>query len=240
MSCIYKENICEWHWYETEETVSTNDEIKILTDKENVVLSAIRQTGGRGRRGRKWQSILGNLYFTYTQRIPPEELSRYVCLIGLSLAKTVHQLSPQSSVCIKWPNDVFLSHKKLSGILLENISGQVWAIGIGVNIVGSPVIEDMPYQATSLAENGIMLDRTDFLHYYLTNFSNDVKKYQQNGFQSLKQEWLQYALNYQRTVHIKTERGTKTGVFKTLDDNGYLILETEHGEEKIIAGDLFV
>jgi BirA family biotin operon repressor/biotin-[acetyl-CoA-carboxylase] ligase len=98
----------------------------------------------------------------------------------------------------------------------------------------------MPYQATSLAENGIMLDRTDFLHYYLTNFSNDVKKYQQNGFQSLKQEWLQYALNYQRTVHIKTERGTKTGVFKTLDDNGYLILETEHGEEKIIAGDLFV
>jgi len=243
MSFLSEQKIASWQWYDVERTTSTNDEIKkIISSKadKKVAVSARFQSGGRGRRGRKWQGIDGNLYFTYSMEIMPSELSRIVCLIGLSLAKTVQDLDSAQKVQIKWPNDVFLNGKKLSGILLENISDNLWAVGIGVNIVGAPKLENMSYQATSLKECGIVIDRIDFLRYYLQNFEADLIRYQKNGFASLKTEWLGLALNYQKTITVKTETSEKTGIFLKLDDNGYLILKTELGEERIVAGDLFV
>lgn len=149
---VYKEKIALWDWYEIESTGSTNDEIKRLVPSSgsSVALSAIRQTGGRGRRGRGWQEIEGNLYLTFSLDISAAELSRYVCLIGLSLAETVKEIAPQSDVRIKWPNDVFLGGKKLSGILLENICGSLWAVGIGVNVAAAPELSGTGYEAGSL------------------------------------------------------------------------------------------
>ncbi len=241
MSCLYKEKIALWDWYDADCVISTNDEIKKLAvGGKYVVVSAKRQTGGRGRRGRKWQGIDGNLYFTYSLTLPLSELSRFVCLIGLSLAKTVKGFLPQNKVQIKWPNDVFFEGKKLSGILLENIQDDLWAVGIGVNIVGAPKLENSPYQATALKEYGFKLDRTDFLRYYLQNFAEDMAEYRQNGFVAVKAQWLDMALNLQQAITIKSGKETQRGIFLTLDDNGYLILKTEQGEERVVAGDLFV
>ncbi len=236
------EKIAQWQWYDVETTSSTNDEIKRII-KDNAVpiaVSSKRQTGGRGRRGRKWQGIEGNLYFTYSLEIAPEELSKIVCLVGLSLAKTVQALAPHKKVQIKWPNDVFLEGGKMSGILFENISGTLWGIGIGVNIAGAPVLENQPYKAVSLKECSILLDRTEFLRYYLKNFASDLALYRQNGFAAIKKQWLEMALNYRQKITVKTEKDEKTGLFAALDDNGYLILQTAAGEERILAGDLFV
>ena len=240
MSFSYKEQIYDWAWYEASVVDSTNDEIKRWNkDKMPVILSAVSQTGGKGRRGRKWQSVEGNLYFTYSEKIKPSELSRFVCLIGLSLAKTVNKLALKADVKIKWPNDVFLADKKLSGILVENIADDLWAIGIGVNIKGAPEIKDMPYQATSLADNGIKIDRIEFLKAYFKQYSSDLKVYRKDGFAGLKKEWLNLALNLNQEITIKNEEKSQRGVFLTLDDNGYLILKTEDKEQRIIAGDLF-
>ena len=241
MSCLYKEKIANWDWYDAECVSSTNDEIKkLVKPNTSIVVSAIRQTSGRGRRGRTWNGIDGNLYFTYNLAIQLPELSRIVCLIGLSLARTVKSFLPQNTVQIKWPNDVFLEGKKLSGILLENIQEDLWAIGIGVNIVGKPNLENSSYQATALKEYGFQLDRTDFLRYYLQNFAEDMVKYRQNGFAAIREQWLNMALNLQQEIVVKTEKETRKGIFLTLDDNGYLILKTEQGQERIIAGDLFI
>ncbi len=241
MSYFYKQNLSGWEWYEAETVTSTNDEIKNLAvGNAAVVLSAVCQTGGRGRRGRSWQPVIGNLYFTYTLDIAPKELSRVVCLIGLSLAETVIAAAPQADVKIKWPNDVFLGGKKLSGILLENLSDTHWVVGIGVNIVAAPQLSNASYAAGSLQENGIMLDRTDFLRYYLAKFAETMQAYRDKGFAPLKKRWLELALNYRGRISIKQENETKTGLFSALDDNGYLILKTETGEERIVAGDLFI
>ena len=241
MSFSYKEQIDTWSWFEADGIGSTNDALKSWPpDKMPAILSAIRQTGGKGRRGRKWQSIDGNLYFTYSQEIASNELSRFVCLIGLSLAKTVLALSPHADIKIKWPNDVFLNHKKLSGILLENIRDDLWAVGIGVNIKKAPELHDMPYLATSLAESGIMIERTAFLKQYFKQYREDFAYYQSNGFNQLKIEWLELALHLHQKITIKNDENMKQGVFLTLDDNGYLILKTEDKEERIVAGDLFL
>ncbi len=242
MSLVYKEKIVKWDWYEAESVISTNDTVKekVCELGRTIVISALHQTGGRGRRGKNWQEIIGNLYFTYTQEAGAQELSKIVSIVGLSLAKVIKKLSPQSDVQIKWPNDVFLEGKKMSGILIENIEKDIWGIGIGINVVGAPILEGTNYQATSLKENGIELDRTEILHYYLKQFFEDMEEYRRNGFKNIREQWLKIAKNYRQEITVKTERETKTGVFEDIDDNGYLILKTKQGEERIIAGDLFV
>jgi BirA family biotin operon repressor/biotin-[acetyl-CoA-carboxylase] ligase len=241
MSCSYKEKIYQWDWYDADRITSTNDEIKDLaTQEKNVVLSAIEQTKGRGRRGREWIGNSGNLYFSYSLKIEAQQLSQIVCLIGLSLAKTISSFSDNKQIKIKWPNDVFIENKKVSGILIENIKDNLWAIGIGVNIVSAPNLNDTNYEATSLKDNGINTNREAFLKEYLQIFQKDYEDYKKSGFNSVKKEWLRLALNYQETITIKTEKEIKKGIFLNLDDNGYLILKTNIGEEKIIAGDLFI
>ena len=236
----YKERIDQWKWFEAEELNSTNDAIKKLQESDfPAVISALRQTKGRGRRGRKWIGIEGNLYFTYSLKILPQELSQYVCLIGLSLVKTVKRFSPNTKVEIKWPNDIFMENKKLTGVLLEHIRDDNWAIGIGVNIAKAPIITDQPYEATSLKENWIETDRITFLKKYLIQFSQDLETYKREGFTNIKAEWLKYAYRLGEEIVIKNEKSEKRGIFLTLDDNGYLVLKTKEGEEKIIAGDLF-
>lgn len=241
MSCSYKEKIALWDWYDANILTSTNDEIKNLTQNVNfIVLSAIEQTKGRGRRGNKWHGDKGNLYFSYSIEIIATEISQIVCLIGLCLAKTILSYSENNQVQIKWPNDVFVNGKKISGILLENIKNNLWAVGIGVNIISHPKLDNANYQATSLKENNIITNREEFLKNYLNVFKQYYQVYKQDGFNKIKQEWIELAINYQKEISIKTEKEIKTGIFLNLDDNGYLILKTNKGEEKIIAGDLFI
>lgn len=240
MSFSYKQKVALWDWYEIESVGSTNDAIKEFQDKLPVAITAINQTGGRGRFNRKWLSIKGNLYLTFSLDIPPQDLSRYVCLIGLSLHKTIANLNPRGQVKVKWPNDIYLEDKKLTGMLLENIKGNQWAVGVGVNISGSPQILDQPYQATSLAEHGVDIDRTDFLSLFLNNLATDIAIYKEQGFSSIKQQWLNNAWHLGQEITIKNHKETKKGIFLTLDDNGYLILKRENKKERIIAGDLFI
>lgn len=241
MLCSYKEKIALWEWYDADILSSTNDEIKnLIQNKEHIALSAKEQTKGRGRRGRIWHSDKGNLYFSYTINFKPEKISQIVCLIGLSLAKTLLNHTQNKLVQIKWPNDVFIEHKKVSGILIENIKDDLWIIGIGVNITSYPELNNSNYQATSLEENDIPISRKDLLKEYLEVFYKEYQEYQNIGFTKIKQNWLKLALNYKKEITIKTEKEIKTGTFLTLDDNGYLILKTNKGEEKIIAGDLFI
>lgn len=242
MVSVYKEKIALWDWYEAECVSSTNDEIRQLVPQcgKYIAISAKRQTGGRGRRGHIWREGEGNLYFTFSMELNVEELSRFVCLVGLSLAETLLEKSPQSDVKIKWPNDVFISGKKISGILIEKIDNGLWAIGIGVNIAVAPEIANVEYKTGSLYESGIMLDRIEFLRYYLAKFASVMERYQTEGFKPLKEQWLGLALNYRQQICIKTEKNVKNGEFAALDDNGYLMLRTDSGMERIVAGDLFV
>lgn len=234
--------IFHWVWQDKEIVGSTNDEVKKLANENNpIVISAKYQKEGRGRRGNSWQSIEGNLYFSYSQEIPLNELSRYVCIVGLALAKTIKTQSQNINVKIKWPNDIYINNQKLAGILFENIKENLWVIGIGVNIVKAPDLDDkISYKATSLKDNSINLDRTEFLFYYLENFKKEIVQYRNYGFSKIKEQWLEYALNLGETVIIKNEKITKEGIFSNIDDNGYLILKKDKDEERIIAGELFI
>src|SRR5690606_20546851 len=105
---------------------------------------ARRQTAGRGRRGRAWDSETGNLFATLltTTRKPPAEAAQVTFIAALAVADLLDRYAPPSLVTIKWPNDVMLARDKAAGVLIESGAqgtGGLWlAVGIGVNLAQAP------------------------------------------------------------------------------------------------------
>ena len=163
-----------WIWLDYDEVGSTNDEAlrlsKNLTPKQKLVITAHRQTKGRGRRGRNWISLDGNLFMSQLFNWPQKESGAMPFIASLSVLNTILKISPHAQVELKWPNDVLLNNCKVSGILLERGEKDAIVIGIGVNIKYAPDSNSLLYPTTSLQSDGIDCSYTDFLKLYLDEF----------------------------------------------------------------------
>lgn len=117
------------------------------------IINANKQTNGRGRVDRKWESIEGkNLTFSIylKPKILPEKLPLLSLVIGASIYNV---LSKYINCLIKWPNDIIVNDKKIAGILVESIySNKLEALvaGIGININQGQFSDDLKNKATSL------------------------------------------------------------------------------------------
>jgi biotin-[acetyl-CoA-carboxylase] ligase BirA-like protein len=130
---------------------STNDLAKKLGEAgypQATWVSARLQDQGRGRLGRTWVSLPGNLFLSYVARISEPSLLTWIPLTSaVALAKAIHRLYPAADIQIKWPNDVWLGGKKLAGILCEGIAAKqnsFLVIGVGVNCGELPADLDQP------------------------------------------------------------------------------------------------
>ena len=143
-----------------DQTDSTNADARRRADAGEagpLWIVARRQTEGRGRRGRVWDSDAGNLFATLltTTRKPPAEAAQVTFIAALAVADLLDCWAPPSLVTIKWPNDVILAGEKAAGVLVESgahVSGGLWlAVGIGVNLIHAPQGTERP--ATALAHH---------------------------------------------------------------------------------------
>ena len=143
-----------------DQTDSTNAEARRRAEAGEtgpLWITARRQTEGRGRRGRSWESDAGNLFGTLllTTRKPPAEAAQITFIAALAVADLLDAYAPPSLVTIKWPNAVMLAGHKASGVLVESgahPAGGLWlAVGIGVNLVSAPTGTERP--ATCLAQH---------------------------------------------------------------------------------------
>lgn len=143
-----------------EETDSTNTQLKMAAERnipEGTVLSAGRQTAGRGRSGHTWESPMGASVYTslllYPTQIPDDRLALLTPLAALAVCDAIDNLTGLSAQ-IKWVNDVLLSGKKVCGILTERIvtdEGRVAVIiGIGINVHQKEFPPEIAGMATSV------------------------------------------------------------------------------------------
>lgn len=149
------------HWHEA--LPSTNDEAIRLAKEgapEGTVVWAERQTAGRGRRGRMWDSPPGNLYMSVILRpeLPLALAGRLGVTCALVLGGCLRN-SVRLAIRTKWPNDLYLEGRKVGGILVETRprpGGALdWAVvGLGLNVAGHPKIPPPGIPATSLAAHG--------------------------------------------------------------------------------------
>ena len=120
-----------------EKVESTQDEaFELLDERDYVAVLALEQTGGRGRKGRKWISRRGGLYLSIGWRgLSIEEASRLVFSIPVAVVELLKRMGIEGR--IKIPNDILVSRRKICGILVENRQDKTVA-GIGLNINQRP------------------------------------------------------------------------------------------------------
>jgi BirA family biotin operon repressor/biotin-[acetyl-CoA-carboxylase] ligase len=231
------------------ETSSTNDvarEQGRRGEPAGFVVAASRQTAGRGRLGRVWESPPGSgLYVSILLRpdLHVSETSRLSILASVAAVDAVEAVTgtrPQ----IKWPNDLLLGGRKLGGLLIETeMAGPrltFAVIGIGLNVrhaAGdfSPTVRDL---ATSLyLATGHLYRRADVLVALLQAIERRLAR----PFHEAREAWTASSLTLGQRVELNTGRGRKVGQAMGLDDTGALLLRADSGEiETITAGDMQV
>jgi BirA family biotin operon repressor/biotin-[acetyl-CoA-carboxylase] ligase len=233
-----------------QETTSTNDVVERLARDsvaEGVVVFAESQTKGRGRLGRKWISPAGQgLWFSVLlrPRLPPASVTQLTIVAATALARALRAqtgLVPQ----IKWPNDILVAGKKVVGVLtelsaeLDEVRHVVLGIGVDVNVMEFP--DDLRSTATSLAlEADRHFVRAEIAAAILRELDQDYAKLRRGAFSMLAEEWEQQCITLGKRVQIHIGERTVTGRAESLDNDGALLLRTDHGHlERIVGGDVW-
>ena len=228
---------------------STNDEAKRLAEagaEEWTAVYAREQTAGRGRGGNAFVSPPGNLYLSVILR--PARSASAAAQLGFAAALAVgeavfRRLPPGRDLRYKWPNDVLVDGRKLSGILLESAAAQdgtlAWlVIGIGVNVASHPMGASWP--ATSLRFSGAeAVDLENLLSDIVVALQSETDRWLREGFAPLRAAWLARAYGLGGTVGVRLLRERLSGRFVDLDHDGVLLLETAEGPRRIAAGEIF-
>jgi BirA family biotin operon repressor/biotin-[acetyl-CoA-carboxylase] ligase len=223
-------------------TTSTNDDAKaaaLMGAAEGLVIQAERQSAGRGRQGRAWDSPAGNLYCSILLRpaCDVQQAGHYSFIAALAVRAALAELLPQASLQLKWPNDILVNGKKISGILLESAppeNGQIaWLVaGIGINCRYYP--ESAPYPVSSLKAEGSPVTEPDaVLAALLAQLEGWLASYRQHGFGPIRAAWLTHARRGAITARLPNR--VYEGEFSDLDPYGRLIIRLANGEEQAIA-----
>jgi BirA family biotin operon repressor/biotin-[acetyl-CoA-carboxylase] ligase len=222
-------------------TGSTNDDALRAARAgapHGAVFVAESQTAGRGRRGNVWLSEPGeSLLFSLLLR-PALELPQMSALslaIGLALRDVVQGLIAAPPK-LKWPNDLYVLNKKLSGILIEShILGdrlQAVVVGIGLNVSTRIFPDAIAERATSLALLGAeALPRERLLHAILHAIAQRTTAYERTGIGGIWQELNEADALLGQRVTVDTRVGTARGI----DHQGRLLLESDDGELHAIS-----
>jgi BirA family biotin operon repressor/biotin-[acetyl-CoA-carboxylase] ligase len=217
-------------------------------DPGDLWITAGRQLKGRGRRNRAWTSELGNLYASLLLR-PPVSVGRagelsFVAAVALcdAVAAAAPALSPK--LALKWPNDLMVSGRKLSGILLESSARtgaplEAVVIGFGVNCASHP--ESADYPVTSLKAEGATVSPADLLEALMDSFSAAYGVWALGqGFASVRALWLARAAGLGETITVRLANREIRGTFEALGPDGALAVRGADGTlQHIAAGEVF-
>ena len=200
-------------------------------------LLARRQSGGRGRLGRPWQSVDGNLHLSVLLR--PRSLQwpgHWSILAAVALADTVRPYAPAGTLRLKWPNDLMLNGGKLAGILLDAgfAPGPWLVIGFGVNLAGAP--SDLGRPVACLAPAALAPEV--FARRLLHALQSWRLHYAAEGFAPVRAAWVAAAHAPGERIVVGVGARSEHGVFRGLGDDGSLLLDGPDGELAITAGEL--
>ena len=220
---------------------STSEALKLRAARPGpeAALLARRQIGGRGRLGRPWRSIDGNLHLSVLLR--PQSLrwpGHWSILAAVALADTVRPHVPAGALRLKWPNDLMLNGGKLAGVLLEAgfAPGPWLVIGFGVNLAGAP--SDLGRPVACLASAAPAPVPEAFAGRLLHGLQGWRARYASEGFAPVRAAWLAAAHAPGERIVVGLGEKSLHGAFRGLGDDGTLLLDAPEGKLAIAAGEL--
>ena len=241
----------EYQLLEYDEVNSTMTTAKNIAEIEEFSKSKIiwakRQIQGRGRRGKKWISPSGNLYFSFIRKA--ENINKKHCfapvyIVSLSLAETIQEISNRSlTPFLKWPNDILINGNKLAGILLENFSNKtnqdLLNIGIGININNSP--KNVDYGTTFLKKENVNTSAKSLLFCLFNFLSENEKIYKLSGINVILQKWKNYSHKINDRLFVRLGDDDFYCYYQGIDKDGALIVKLENKTiKKVYSGDIFI
>lgn len=240
----------DYHLLSFDTLDSTNEEAKRLAKAggaHGAVVWAKKQTGGKGRMGREWISQEGNLFVSVLLKPekPTAELAQLSFVAAIAVVEALSALFEKDhQLSCKWPNDILLDGKKLSGILLESFTcetdGRQWVVvGVGVNVDSHP--NHMQYPATCLTEAGVELVSAKIvLSRFIHHFIECYNEWNNKGFAPIRKRWLSHAWNLKKDITARLPDEEISGIFQDVDAAGNMILKDKKGRKNIIhAADIF-
>ena len=233
-------------WIDTVETYpslpSTNTLARTRIQQQcpaGTVIRARRQTAGRGRQGRSWFGHTGSLTFSIVWPLRlalPEAVS---LVIGIAAAETLAQWVP--AVRVKWPNDLWIGHRKAGGMLGETVvvDGERWLIfGMGINVNGSYHLNEASNEAVSLEECvGRPLALDTVLARLLTQIDSTLTQYA-SGRRCLQDDLKHWGNFLNREVTVQDHRRHFVGIAEAVQADGSLLIRTAEGLVTLRAGDV--
>jgi BirA family transcriptional regulator, biotin operon repressor / biotin---[acetyl-CoA-carboxylase] ligase len=211
-----------------------------------LAVAAELQTRGRGRRGRGWQTGLGDaltfsLLWRFRQGVGA--LHGLSLAVGVALVRAVRALGANEAM-VKWPNDVLWRQHKLAGVLIEVQGGAAGpsaaVIGVGINVRLNESIRDRIDQPVAdLAGAGVPPQRNRILARVLGELADVLGVFAAGGFAALKPEWEGYHLLSGQPVWVTLSEDEAIGaVVAGVDDDGSLLAQTATGLRRFQSGDV--
>ncbi|MBR0559477.1 biotin--[acetyl-CoA-carboxylase] ligase [Neokomagataea anthophila] len=243
-----------WTFEIHEELSSTSDLCKAYAEKKslnNIAVQALRQTQGRGTRGRHWDDPGGNVAISFLLR--PKNFSEFLTAVPFLTAVAVHDaisalcgtLLAPAALQLKWPNDVLLQQRKVSGILIETSGPQegcddAWVvIGVGVNVRSAPVIPGRVLAA--LSELGAVFDPCVLGRHIGACLEAQYAAWEQGGFALIRDAWLKLAHPVGHRLAVRRGENYIEGEFSGLDMMGRLLLTRSNGETiPVVTGEILL
>ena len=238
-------------------TGSTNNDAKRLAeegDPHGTVVVADIQNAGKGRRGRKWQTLPGTaLSFTLLLRpeFSPDKASMLTLVMALSVAEAVEDVTGVGA-SIKWPNDIVMNKKKICGMLTEMTMTpemdeiQYIVVGAGINVNNGTIEEfeeEIRTSATSLRiETGRQIDRAGLLQKVLVRFEENYGTFLETlDLSRLREAYQKHLQGVGCEVRVLDPAGEYTGISQGINDKGELVVVKENGERvQVYAGEVSV
>lgn len=233
-----------------EQIDSTNSSAHSLAESsspEGTIVLAESQSSGKGRLGRKWISVAGKSLSVSIIMRPDIDISKAPGLtlaIAVALSDTLHSFGVHTHR-IKWPNDILIKNKKISGILTEmkatpeKILFIIAGIGINISSIHDNLPDDIKDIASSVYdETGLDIDRTDFLCSFLLNLEKRYNEFLRSGLEHILNEWRENSDIIGSTVTVSINRNLVKGKVTGINYDGSLNLETDSGIVHINSGEI--
>jgi BirA family transcriptional regulator, biotin operon repressor / biotin---[acetyl-CoA-carboxylase] ligase len=216
--------------------------------RDGLVIIADRQTAGKGRLGRQWQSPPAvNFYASVLLRptFLPRQAPQLTFLSAVATVRAVQEVAGLPAR-VKWPNDVLVGGRKIAGLLnemsaeTERINYVILGIGVNLNMRAEQFPEELRYPATSvLLETGAPVSRNTFGRALLRHLDSLYTLYLAEGFLPLRRAWEAHFDLVGRPVEVDFRGTVLQGLVNGIDEEGALLLQRSGGQvEKVLAGDV--
>ena len=218
--------------------------------KEGTIIIAEKQTGGRGRSGRKWVSPKGGIWFSIILH-PKFDISNTTLFpIASSLALSIAiQKTCKISTELKWPNDLTIKGKKLAGMLIDasfesnKIENLVLGVGINFNVNVKEiekVLKKTPnfYGVSSLNDQKNKTSQIELIQSFLLELEKVYEELNNNQIKKIITEWTKRSSTIGKKVEMNTLNGKISGKAIKIDEDGGLIIKDKDKTNKVFAGDI--